>query len=404
MAIIEVVKYDGAPSVFIYKYPNTELGTWTQLIVNESQEAILFKGGQALDVFGPGRHTLDTDNIPILNNIINIPFGGKSPFTAEVWYINKVSILDIKWGTPTPIQIQDPKYNVFIPLRAYGQFGFKIIDAKLFLKKVVGTLSSFSSDDLAKYFRGIYLTEVKDHISEYLIQKKISVLEINSFISEISEELKNKIRPYFEEYGVELINFYVNDINMPENDSAVIKLKDALAKKAEMDIIGYSYQQERSFNTLEGAAKNTGSESANLMGAGIGMSMGLGIGGQFGNSLGNVSQNLNLSETKTCPHCNNQLNTDNKFCPHCGKEANAKTENNITCDKCGTSNISGVKFCSECGNKLFNTCNKCGEILKNNQKFCPNCGTSTAKDCPGCGTKITDSSKFCPECGTKVEV
>ena len=111
MAIVDVVKYNGKPDVLAWKYPNEELGTWTQLIVNESQEAILVKSGKVLDVFGSGRHTLDTANIPILNNIVNLPFGGRSPFTAEVWYINKGYNLDIKWGTPTPIQIQDPMLN-----------------------------------------------------------------------------------------------------------------------------------------------------------------------------------------------------------------------------------------------------------------------------------------------------
>lgn len=104
MAIVDVVKYNGEPDVFAWKYPNEELGTWTQLIVNESQEAVLFKGGKALDVFASGRHTLETANIPLLRSIVNLPFGGRSSFTAEVWYINKIHSLDIKWGTPSPIQ------------------------------------------------------------------------------------------------------------------------------------------------------------------------------------------------------------------------------------------------------------------------------------------------------------
>ena len=120
MAIVEVVKYNGKPDVLAWKYPNEELGTWTQLIVNESQEAVLVKGGKVFDVFGSGRHTLETANIPILNKIINLPFGGRSPFTAEVWYINKGYNLDIKWGTPSPVQIQDPKYGIFVPVRANG--------------------------------------------------------------------------------------------------------------------------------------------------------------------------------------------------------------------------------------------------------------------------------------------
>ena len=120
MAIVEVVKYNGPPDVFAWKYPSEELGTWTQLIVNEAQEALLFKGGQALDLFTSGRHTLMTANIPLLRAFVNLPFGGRSPFTAEVWFVNRVTTLDVKWGTATPIQLQDPKYGVFCPCAPLG--------------------------------------------------------------------------------------------------------------------------------------------------------------------------------------------------------------------------------------------------------------------------------------------
>ena len=152
MAIVEVVKYDGNPDVFAWKYPNSELGTWTQLIVNESQEAMLLKGGKVCDVFCAGRHTLSTENIPILNKLVNIPFGGRSPFSAEVWFINKAFSLDIKWGTSTPIQLQDPKYKVFVPIRSFGQFGIQIDDSQKLLMKLVGTLPLFDKTNLLKAF------------------------------------------------------------------------------------------------------------------------------------------------------------------------------------------------------------------------------------------------------------
>jgi membrane protease subunit (stomatin/prohibitin family) len=133
MAIMQVVKYDGMRDVFAYKYPHDSLSTWSKVIVNETQEAILYKGGQALDWFWPGSHTLETANIPLLRSVANIPHGGKSPFSAEVWFVNKAHFLDIKWGTPTPIQIKDPEYGIFIPLRGFGQFGMKVSDSKKFL-------------------------------------------------------------------------------------------------------------------------------------------------------------------------------------------------------------------------------------------------------------------------------
>lgn len=201
MAIVDVLKYNGQPNVFAWKYPNEELGTWTQLIVNESQEAVLYKGGQVYDMFGAGTYTLETQNIPLFNKIVNIPFGGKSPFSAEVWYINKAHSLNIKWGTPSPIQIQDAKYGIFVPVRANGSFGIQIGDAKKFLIKLVGTLGYFDEESITKYFRGIYVTTVKDAISSYLIKEQICVLEINAYLDELSAFLKEQLSPIMDEYG-----------------------------------------------------------------------------------------------------------------------------------------------------------------------------------------------------------
>ncbi|MDR0293651.1 MAG: SPFH domain-containing protein [Oscillospiraceae bacterium] len=432
MAIVEVVKYNGGPDVFAWKYPGEELGTWTQLIVNESQEAVLYKGGQALDIFAAGRHILSTNNIPFLNKIINLPFGGRSPFTAEVWYINKVHSLDIKWGTPTPIQLQDPKYNIFIPLRSFGQFGIQIGDAKQFLTKLVGTLPVFDKDNVIKFFRGLYLTKVKDSISSYLIKKSVSALEINAYLDELSEHLKEKITPTLEEYGIRLLSFYVNDINVPEDDPAVRKLKEALAKRAEMDIVGYNYVQERSFDTLEGAATNPGSAQSGLMGAGIGLGVGLGVGGAMGAQTGGLAQAINVRDMKKCPGCDADMDAAARFCSVCGHDTRkAKPEeaadNTVECSECGGVYSRKAKFCPECGD-VYNPCafcgadmktgsvvcpkcgksapkpcSKCGHPIENEKmKFCPECGESLARKCGGCGTEIVGSPKFCPECGNKL--
>lgn len=404
MAVISVVKYNGSPDVFAWKYPSEELGTWTQLIVNESQEAILYKGGQALDLFAAGRHTLETANIPLLNKIIKLPFGGKSPFAAEVWYINKVHSLDIKWGTPTPIQLQDPKYKVFIPLRSYGQFGIQISDSRKFLTKLVGTLPVFDKESIHKFFRGLYLTKVKDSISSYLIKKGVSVLEINAYLVELSEHLKERMMPTLDEYGIKLVNFYVNDINVPEDDAAVKKLKDALSKRAEMDIVGYSYTQERSFDTLEGAATNPGAGQAGIMGAGMGLGMGFGIGGAMGNQAGSMAQHLNTKETKRCPECKSEIDADKRFCSICGFDTSktggsAKKDETVTCSKCGHAYARKAKFCPECGDS-YNPCVFCGADLKKGETVCSVCGKSAPNPCPKCGHPIAnEKTKFCPECG-----
>lgn len=238
MALFDIVKYNGGSGVFAWKHPNENLNTGSRLIVNEAQEALLFKDGIALDLFPSGKYSLDTENMPLLASMVKLPYGGRTPFSAEIWFINKAYTLDIKWGTTSPIQIQDPKYGVFIPLRSHGVFGVRIAESKKFLVKLVGTMEIFDQARLTQYFRGVYMTKVKDAISTYLIHHKVSVLEINAYLDEMSLFIKEKIGAVFEDFGIELANFYINDISVPEDDPAVWKLKTALAKKAEMDIIG----------------------------------------------------------------------------------------------------------------------------------------------------------------------
>lgn len=404
MAIIDVVKYNGDPDIFAWKFPKEDLTTMTQLIVNESQEALLFKGGKAYDLFTAGTYTLETNNIPLLNHVVNIPFGGKSPFSAEVWFISKTFNLNVKWGTASPIQLQDPKYNVFVPVRSYGQFGIQIEDARKFIFKIVGTLPSFGKQQIHDYVRGIYLTKVKDAISSFIIKEKISVLEINASLEELSEYLMEKTAPLLAEYGIKLLNFYVNDINIPENDQAVIKLKEALAKRAEMDIVGYNYIQQRSFDTLEGAATNPGSAQSSMMGAGLGLGMGVGMGGSLGGQFSEMAQNIHTGAKKTCPKCGASLNEDQRFCDKCGSDTKADAGSKfVICKKCGEKNHSGVKFCVECGNALMRKCPSCEALIHSDKvKFCPECGTSLVKQCPNCKTPINGELKFCPECGEKL--
>ncbi len=408
MAIVEVVKYNGEPNVFAWKYPSEELGTWTQLIVNESQEAILFKGGKALDVFPSGRHTLDTANIPILNHIINLPFGGRSPFTAEVWYVNKLFKLDIKWGTASPIQIQDPRYGVFIPIRANGVFGIQIEDSKKFLIRLVGAMPGFDEKSVIKYFRGLYVTKVKDAISSYVVKKGISVLEINAYIDELSSFMKERIGPEMSDYGIRLVSFYINEISIPEEDSAVKKLKDALAKKAEMNIIGYSYQQERSFDTMESAAQNESMGAAPFMGAGMGIGMGVGVGGAMAGSMSGIAGQMSFQNHRDdfveCAKCHAKVSAGQRFCGSCGndmtKQADEPEKRKIVCAKCGMEN-KGFKFCMGCGKKYI-PCPKCGGDMEEGATACQLCGYEPAEKCPGCGCDLPEGTKFCPECGTPV--
>lgn len=179
MAIIDRIKYDGNLNNnqwMIYKCPSEEFVLGSQLIVNEGQEALFYKGGKALDLFGPGTHTLSSGNLPILNKIVNLPFGGKTPFSAEIYYVNKVANLDMKWGTSTPIPIEDPKYGLILNIGARGQYGIRILDSRLFVSKIIGAIpngTTVNSLKILRYFNGLINAKIKTVTAKFMIEKQI---------------------------------------------------------------------------------------------------------------------------------------------------------------------------------------------------------------------------------------
>ena len=318
MAIIEVCKYNGGPDVFAWKYPSEELGTWTQLIVNESQEAILYSNGQALDVFATGRHIVSTDNIPLLNKIINLPPGDRLPFIAEVWYINKAYTIDIKWGTPSPIQLHDPRYKVLVPLRSFGQFGIKVSDSKRFLSKLAGSLPGFDKENVLKFFRGIYLAKFTESVSSYLVKNEISVLEISVNMDDLSEYLKEKFLPTLDEYGISLLNFQINNVNVPEDDPVVKKLNAALIKRAEMEILGHDNIQEQSSDTPGDSGEDHELTQPELTETGVEIETNLNAAGETADEIDEPTHGTSL--VKNCGGCGAEINIKQKFCHKCGKD------------------------------------------------------------------------------------
>ena len=408
MALIDIVKYEGGPNIFAWKFPNSELSTKTQLIVNETQEAILFKGGQALDVFGAGRHTLETKNIPILSKLVNLPFGGHSPFTAEVWFVNKIHSLDIKWGTLTPISLFDPFLMVDVKVKSFGQFGIRIENSKMFLEKLVGTLPVFTQENITAYFKGEYLRKCTSIISSYFSQKSIGILQVNTYLDDLSDYIRNYMKDFMSEYGITLLSFSVNNISADENDSSYKAVKEAMAGAAktrwtetakadaeayttrqvgtakadvmgyEQKQAGYTYQQKRSFDVMESAASNEGGGMQNdFMTMGMGLAMGNKMGAVVGTQMGNMATVMDVTEDipKTCEKCGAILNVNQKFCSNCG--ADTQSSNQAKCVSCGA-------------------------LIDGNSKFCPECGASQIRECPECKTEIKGTPKFCPECGNKL--
>lgn len=286
MAIIDIVKYEQQEGVIVHKFPSCDLRWGSQLVVYPGQVAFFVKGGTVCDMFTDGTYMLKTNNIPLLNKIVNLPFGSDSPFQADVWFVNLLQRLSLKWGTETPIQLEDPKYDIIVPVRAHGQYGFKICDAEKFVFTLVGNMPNFNEAQLQAYFRGLLLTKLTSIISQKIINDKISVLEIPTRLQEISAYCQNDLLPYFAEYGVEIMLFNIISINIPEDDPSLNEVKRAKNLTARLKIAGReNYKMERSFDVMDKAAENESGTGAAFINAGLGLGASLNIGKQMGESL-----------------------------------------------------------------------------------------------------------------------
>ena len=169
MALIDVIKYEGSRDILIYRYPNTEFNTMSQLVVHESQEAVFFKNGRMLDVFRPGKYTLHTKNIPLLNKVINLPFGGESPFQCEVYFVNKAIALNYKWGTMSKTRVMDNKFHILLEIGACGTLGLRVVNPRELLWKIVGTESELTAEACLNFFRENVSAKVKEYLANVMI-------------------------------------------------------------------------------------------------------------------------------------------------------------------------------------------------------------------------------------------
>ena len=355
-AIIDRIKYDGPQNGspwLVHKYPSEKFVLGSRLIVNQGQEALFFKGGEALDLFGSGTHTLKTGNLPLLSKLVNLPFGGETPFTAEVYYINKTSKLNMNWGTQNAFPVEDPRYGILLSIRAHGTYGLRINDTRLFITELVGAVpngSTVNYEFAASYFSGLLTSKIKNIISAYMMRKKISFLEVTGYLDEISKDCGEAVKDEFDRFGAEIVNFYVETISPPKAEYE--KLRNY---KEELSLGGDFYVQRRSLDIMEDIAENKG--AGGLTAAGAGLGMGIGFAGQAGGMFQNIGKAMNISPNGVKPQSNGN---NGNACPHCGN-----------------SNADGQKFCGACGKTLVlgNRCAICGEINPVGQAFCGNCGT-----------------------------
>ena len=247
MKIIDIIEWKGNNHTFVWKYPGEDFNTLSKLIVHESQEALLFLGGQACDLFGPGEYTLHTKNIPLLNKIINLPTGGESPFKCEVYFINKTEQMAIPWGMGD-VLFRDPVYNDYpFTIGAHGEMSIRLDNSRKVITKLVGTeiLDAtgvmFDQEKLKNYFKAPINTLAKTLLPNIFRSKQISIFELEEYLSEVSELLRAEISKEMDDYGIVLEKFWINAILKPETDQIYIDLrrqrgeKITLANQGELD-------------------------------------------------------------------------------------------------------------------------------------------------------------------------
>jgi Putative virion core protein (lumpy skin disease virus) len=371
---IEVIEWlDNTGDTILYRFPvaGQEIKNGAQLIVRESQAAVFVFEGQAADVFGPGRYTIDGGNTPILSKLGAWKYGFNSPMKSEVYFVNTKQFTDMKWGTANPIMLRDNDFGI-VRLRAFGGYSMRVADPQTFIKEVAGTNAHFQTDDIDAQLKRAIVSEFSDALGEM----KIPALDLAAQYKELGGAIREKINQDFKAYGIEVTKFYVENISLPPEVEA------AIDKRSSMGALGDAnrYMQFQAADALRDAAQNPSG------GAGLGASLGAGfaLGGQMANAFGQGQQGGQGGQQTVQPQA--QM---------------------VPCPSCGKPNAAGVKFCSECGSKMEVSkvpCIKCGAELREGAKFCSECGTSQAKPkCVNCQTELNPGAKFCPECGTKQE-
>jgi len=264
---IDIIEWlDPTNNTIIHRFERyqNEIKNGAKLTVRESQQAIFINEGQIADIFKPGMHALSTQNLPILATLKGWKYGFNSPILAEVYFVSTKQFTDLLWGTPNPIMLRDPEFGP-IRIRANGNYAMKITDPAMFIKTIAGTDGSFTTESITNQLRNVAITRFTDAIAE----SKIPVLDMASNFDEISKFCENKMKPEFQEYGIELIKFLVASITLPEN------VEEALDKRSSMTIIGdmSKFTQFQVAESMEAAANNPGGGASE----GIGMGMGFGM-------------------------------------------------------------------------------------------------------------------------------
>lgn len=431
--IMNVIKNESMGNMLCYKVPCEDFNNGSQLIVAEYEEALFMKDGIVEETFTAGKYTLTTENFPFLTTLkSNLVTGGVSAYNCKIYYISKQDHPEKKWGTSEPINVLDPYWQTYLHVQGRGAYTIRVKDGKKFFIKMVGANRSSSDDDLVRNFRTAFIQNISDELAAYLTSSTEEIIVVCNRKKQLADALTNTLQPVLDEYGVELVNFYIENIGVVDDENLKSitrmrrerqermferqqniedeRMKYGLSKeKAEADRYvsgqaaqadyermkirdqdgnnGWARQEEAEI--LKTMARNEGS-AGEFAGAGMGIGMGLAMGGISKSLMGDMfpggNANMGLAD------------------PNPSQAAGVKI-----CPKCNATVPEGMKFCGSCGSLIETPkkkCANCGAEIPEGMRFCGQCGTPVSagpKICANCGAEIPEGMKFCGRCGNRVE-
>lgn len=376
--LIDVIEYQtDEKSILAHKYDDggKQIMMGAKLTVRPGQMAVFINEGEIADIFTEGLYELTTSNMPVLTVLKSWKYGFESPFKVDIYFVSVDEKINQMWGTPSKIAVKDPDFGM-LRIGANGIYNYKVVDAKAFIKKLVGTDREYNVTECRPQLNGQITAEFTDFFGE----SKVTLFDAYGNINEFSEAVYEALKPQFDQYGLELISFKIKEIKVPEVVEQAMDSRASIAAMGGLDV----YQRKTMTDATAEAAVNMSEREGGTGVGGFGMEMATGM--AMGNMMGNMMANQNAQASSqggsaggvamvTCPKCQAQVAGGSKFCGNCGNNMSAPAGN--ACISCHQPIADGAKFCNHCGAKQELAqafCNNCGSKQAPGAKFCPNCG------------------------------
>ena len=365
---LEIIEwFDETGREIVHRIPEAGSGDikyGAQLVVRESQAAVFFYNGKAVEAFGSGRHTLDTANIPILTRLLSLPWGFTSPLRAEVYFVNLKVFTNLKWGTRDPVAFRDKELGL-IRLRAFGVFNVRVLQPLLFINQLAGTQGIYTTEALEEYLNLVIVSRFNDMMGETIS----SILNLPGEYDKLSEAIRKRLEEDFSQFGLGLSQLYINAITPPP------EVQQAIDDKSRLGVFD---DLNKLLKMKAAMALEKASESQGEAGAGLGLGVGLMAPSMLAEAFKSGSDPKSASTSMPCPACEREVPQGSRFCSHCGKTL-----------------------------VVFNHCAKCSANLAPSARFCPYCGhpvdeAPQGKHCSHCGADNLANSIYCNQCGERL--